>query len=44
MTTDPSSLHPETLAIIGGRTAGETSLAPVIYPTSAFEADPSAWT
>jgi cystathionine beta-lyase/cystathionine gamma-synthase len=39
MTTDSSSLHPETLAIMGGRTAGETSLAPVIYPTSAFEAD-----
>ena len=39
MTAELPDLHPETLAIIGGRAVGETSLAPVIYPTSAFEAE-----
>ena len=39
MTAELPDLHPETLAIIGGRPVGETSLAPVIYPTSAFEAE-----
>ena len=29
-------LHPETTAIRGGRRPGETSLAPVIYPSSTF--------
>lgn len=29
-------LHPETVAIRGGRRPGETSLAPVIYPSSTF--------
>lgn len=32
--TDP--LHPETRAIRAGRAPGETSLAPVIYPSSTF--------
>lgn len=32
-------LHPDTIAILAGRSVGETSLAPVIYPTTAFEAD-----
>jgi cystathionine beta-lyase/cystathionine gamma-synthase len=30
-------LHPETMAILAGRTAGETSLAPVLWPTTTFE-------
>ena len=30
-------LHPETAAVLGGRSDGETSLAPVLYPTSTFE-------
>ena len=32
-------LDPATMAILAGRDAAETSLAPVIYPTTAFEAD-----
>ncbi len=32
-------LDPATIAILAGRDAAETSLAPVIYPTTAFEAD-----
>lgn len=39
MTDEPIDLHPETLAIIGGRSPEEASLAPVIYPTTAFESD-----
>ena len=37
--TEPSeaSLHPETIAILAGRDSAETSLAPVLYPASAFE-------
>ncbi len=35
----PEALRPETLAILAGRQAGETSLAPVLYATSAFEHD-----
>ena len=30
-------LRPETAAVLGGRSDGETSLAPVLYPTSTFE-------
>jgi cystathionine beta-lyase/cystathionine gamma-synthase len=30
-------LHPETMAILAGRPAGETSLAPVLWPTTTFE-------
>ena len=38
-TTDDGfgGLHPETMAILAGRTAGETSLAPVLWPTTTFE-------
>lgn len=32
-------LDPATIAILAGREAGETSLAPVLYPTTAFEAE-----
>lgn len=35
----PEGLHLETLAILGGRTPTENSLAPVLYATSAFEFD-----
>jgi cystathionine beta-lyase/cystathionine gamma-synthase len=34
-----AALHPETIAILAGRTAAETSLAPVLYATAAFEHD-----
>lgn len=33
----PAGLHPDTIAILAGRTEGQTSLAPVLYPTSTFE-------
>ncbi|HAQ21982.1 MAG TPA: Cys/Met metabolism PLP-dependent enzyme [Acidimicrobiaceae bacterium] len=32
-------VHPETAAVLGGRTDGEASLAPVLYPTSTFSFD-----
>lgn len=34
---DQPGLRPETLAILAGRTGFEGSLAPVLYPTTAFE-------
>lgn len=33
----PSGYEPETAAILAGRDEGETSLAPVLFPTSVFE-------
>jgi len=32
-----SGYEPETMAILAGRDEGETSLAPVLFPTSVFE-------
>ncbi|MDP6240274.1 MAG: aminotransferase class I/II-fold pyridoxal phosphate-dependent enzyme [Acidimicrobiales bacterium] len=34
---ETTGYEPETSAILAGRNEGETSLAPVLYPTSAFE-------
>ena len=34
---ETTGYQPETSAILAGRNEGETSLAPVLYPTSAFE-------
>jgi cystathionine beta-lyase/cystathionine gamma-synthase len=39
--SDPSPLHPDTLAIRSGRTPGDPALAPTLWPSSAF-VSPSA--